>query len=407
MIVERSAESSALKFDVLGSVFLALHRIGPYHKVRLEAAVHLGLMLTVLQTRPQSNEYPWSFDPAASYPLASLHGAAHPDADPPQAELDRQLNQLLDTYKPSAIVSVGWADPAYQRLLIAAHRRRIPLVIVSDSRINDEPRSAPKEWIKRQLVKGYSAALVAGSESQAYLEGLGFPAEGIFRPWDVVDNGFFQAVAGAARSSSGAQPHFLCVSRFVCKKNHTGLLAAYGRYQAAGGRWGLRLIGAGPLEAQIRSETHSLPDPTRVRCDPFLQLEPLARAYGEAGAFVLASHSDQWGLVVNEAMAAGLPVLVSRACGCAADLIEHGVSGWTFDPADPEALAALMHTAERQTPTWREAMTSAARDRLSAFSPGRFAVGLHQALEWASAHPRFSRRAALMADLLSRREPLP
>ncbi|WP_185467349.1 hypothetical protein [Synechococcus sp. BSF8S] len=50
-------------------------------------------------------------------------------------------------------------------------------------------------------------------------------------------------------------------------------------------------------------------------------------------------------------------------------------------------------------------MTSPARDRLSAFSPARSADGLHQALEWASVHPRFSRRAALMADLPSRREP--
>lgn len=386
-------------------MLVALHRIGPYHHARLVAAARI-VPLQVLVTRPLSLEYPWAFDPGSAYPIHQLQGHGHPEADPPLAVLDQQLRQLLEALQPQAVVSIGWADRSYQRLLSSCHLYRIPLVIVSDSRVNDEPRSAPKEWIKRQLVRGYSTALVAGSESQVYLEGLGFPAEAIFRPWDVVDNGFFQAVAGAARTSSGAQPHFLCVSRFVRKKNHTGLLAAYGRYQAAGGHWGLRLIGAGPLEVQIRSAIHSLPDPSRVRCDPFLQLEPLARAYGEAGAFVLASTSDQWGLVVNEAMAAGLPVLVSRACGCAADLIKHGVSGWTFDPADPAALAALMHTAERQSPARREAMTSAARDRLSAFSPGRFAVGLHQALEWASAHPRFSRRAALMADLLSRREPL-
>jgi glycosyltransferase involved in cell wall biosynthesis len=332
-----------------------------------------------------------------------LSGAPHPDEDPPQPELDRQLQRLLDACTPTAIVSVGWADPAYQRLLIAAHQRRIPLVIVSDSRERDEPRSWPKELIKRQLLRGYSAALVAGSESLAYLDGLGFPPSAISQPWDVVDNGFFEA---AAQKAGPRQPRFLCVSRLEAKKNHRLVLQAYGAYQRSGGFWGLQLVGSGPLGAAIRETITQLPDPSRVQLLPFAQLDPLARAYGEAGAFVLASHSDQWGLVVNEAMAAGLPVLVSRACGCAADLIEHGVSGWTFDPADPAALTTLMHTAERQTPAWREAMTSAARDRLSTFSPSSFAHGLHQALEWASAHPRFSRRAALMADLISRREPL-
>ena len=72
------------------------------------------------------------------------------------------------------VVSVGWADCAYQRLLIACHQRRLPLVIVSDSRQHHQSRSSVKEWIKHQLLQGYSAALVAG-ESRAYLTHLGFP----------------------------------------------------------------------------------------------------------------------------------------------------------------------------------------------------------------------------------------
>jgi glycosyltransferase involved in cell wall biosynthesis len=190
----------------------------------------------------------------------------------------------------------------------------------------------------------------------------------------------------------------------VAKKNHAGLLAAYRRYQTEGGAWDLRLIGTGPMAAEIRSTIAGLPDPTKVRLDPFLQLEDLAIAYGQASTFVLASSTDQWGLVVNEAMAAGLPCIVSSACGCVADLIEHGLTGWTFDPADPAALTALLHTAEQQSQARREAMTCAARDRLAVYSPASFADGLRQALEWACAHPRFSRRAALVADLLSRRE---
>ncbi|WP_398331730.1 glycosyltransferase family 4 protein [Vulcanococcus sp.] len=382
-------------------VLVALHRIGPYHRVRLVAAVEAGLEITVVQTRPQSQEYLWSFDPAGPYTLVNYRGAANPEADPPLDLLDDQMAALLDRSRPAAIVSVGWADRAYQRLLLLAHRRRIPVVIVSDSRQRDEPRSVGKEWIKRQLLRGYAAALVAGQESLAYLEGLGFPLSAIFQPWDVVDNGWFQAAAAQA-AAAPRPPHFLCVSRFVEKKNHSGLLQAYAAYQQQGGTWGLQLVGSGPLQAAIEAQIEVLPDPARVQLHTSYQLDDLGRLYGQASAFVLGSSRDQWGLVVNEAMAAGLPCLVSNACGCAVDLIEHGVTGWCFDPGNSSALSALLHTAERQSPPWRHAMQAAARQRLEDFSPERFATGLQHAVQWALRHPRFSRRAAFTAQLLSR-----
>ena len=162
-------------------------------------------------------------------------------------------------------------------------------------------------------------------------------------------------------------------------------------------------MGGGLLAPAIQAWIAALPDPERVQLLPFCQLEPLGRLYGQAQAFVLASSSDQWGLVVNEAIAAGLPCLVSSACGCTADLIEHSVSGWCFDPHDPAALAALMHAAERQSPAARASMVAAAQGRLEPFSPAGFAAGLQQAVQHASRQPRFSRRAALVARLLSHR----
>lgn len=386
-------------------VLLALHRVGPYHHGRFEAACR-SLELHVLETRPQSLEYPWLFKPEGDYQLHQLIGQPTCESDPPRKALDQQLQALLGDLQPAVVVSVGWADRAYQRLLLACHRRRIPLVIVSDSRQRDEPRSAAKEWIKRQLLRGYSAALVAGRESRAYLLHLGFPPEAVAQPWDVVDNALFQAAGAAAQplpsAAADTRPHFLCVSRFAAKKNHAGLLAAYATYQRQGGSWGLRLIGAGPLEPTIRHRIAQLPEAQRVRLLPFQQLPALASSYAQASAFVLASTSDQWGLVVNEAMAAGLPCLVSSACGCAADLIEHGTSGWCFDPSNPAALSALMHTAERQQPGARAAMVAAARRRLQTFSNEAFAGGLQQAVRQALARPRFSLRAALTAQLLSR-----
>ena len=276
-------------------------------------------------------------------------------------------------------------------------------MLIADSRWRDAPRRRRSEWGKRLLLRHYSAALVAGRESRAYLEGLRFPAAAIAQPWDVVDNAFFQRVAEAARAEAPAQPgpalrpHLLCVGRAIPEKNIPALLAAYAAYQQQGGGWGLRLIGCGDAGPQARSlgaMIARLPRPGWVRLEPFLDQDAVARAYGLASALVLPSRKDTWGLVVNEAMAAGLPVIVSTACGSAADLISAGQTGWLFDPADPGQLTAALHRAEAQGPAERAAMVAAARRRLEGFTVTAFARGLAQAVHHAHRHPRFPRGAA-------------
>jgi glycosyltransferase involved in cell wall biosynthesis len=165
------------------------------------------------------------------------------------------------------IVSVGWADRAYQQLLVLAHQRRIPVVLISDSRQRDEPRSAAKEWLKRQLLRGYSAALVAGQESRAYLTTLDFPPAAIFQPWDVVDNSFFQQ---AAIEAAPPQPTFLCVSRLVSKKNHQGLLEAYASYQQQDAAVGdYSWWAAAPWKIPFAPRSQPFPIPSACSSCPF------------------------------------------------------------------------------------------------------------------------------------------
>lgn len=378
------------------TVLLALRRIGPYHHARFRAAA-ARLPLVVLETRPASQEYPWDFVPTGGgYRIERLQGAAGPEVDPPRAPLDRQLAALLRQHRPAVVVTVGWADRASSRLLLAAQARQLPLVIVSDSRRADRPRPWWLEQPKRWLLRCHSAALVAGRESRAYLLDLGFPAAAIHQPWDVVDNAVF---AAAADDPPAQPPSLLCVARFLPRKNHRLLLQAYGAYQAAGGRWGLLLVGDGPEEPQVRRAIAALPDPGRVSLRRFQQLDDLRRLYGAASGFVLPSLVDQWGLVVNEAMAAGLPVLVSRGAGCAVDLVDEGRTGWTFDPDDPVALTRLLHLLEALPPLSREHQRQAAAQRLRRFDPEAFATGLDAAVATALAHPRRSRLGALVARL--------
>ncbi len=114
-------------------------------------------------------------------------------------------------------------------------------------------------------------------------------------------------------------------------------------------------------------------------------------------AFVMPSTTDQWGLVVNEAMASGLPVLVSTGCGCAADLVEEGVNGFAFDPTSVKELAGLLARLCLATPDRRAAMGAASRQRISAWSPQTFA---DSALSLAEAALQETPRRMRMLDRL-------
>ena len=105
----------------------------------------------------------------------------------------------------------------------------------------------------------------------------------------------------------------------------------------------------------------------------------LGAYYGLASAFIHAPVVDQWGLVVNEAMAAGLPVLVSTGAGAAEDLVKEGVNGFTFDPSDAGAIADAMSRISRPEAALRQ-MGRKSSELVESWAPKRFAEGLWQAV---------------------------
>jgi glycosyltransferase involved in cell wall biosynthesis len=250
-----------------------------------------------------------------------------------------------------------------------------------------------KEAFKRLVVSAFDAALVAGSRAHDYLGTLGLNGNRQFRPWDVVDNSHFRRGADAARRApleararlKLPERYFICAARFVPKKNLARLVEAYARYVegADGSPWSLVLSGAGPLEAELRARAAAAGLGQLVSFPGFLQYGDLPACYGLAGALVLPSESDQWGLVVNEAMASGLPVMVSSRCGCAPDLVRDGENGFTFEPRETAALSNLLGRIARMDPGGRAAMGGRSQEIVAAFTPEDFASGLKAAIECA------------------------
>lgn len=283
-------------------------------------------------------------------------------------------------------------------LIAVARDVAAPLVLMSESTAWDEPRVGWREAVKSRIVRMFDAALVGGRPQAEYVVQLGMPRERVFLGYDVVDNTHFARSAAPPPEIArwDGRPFFLCSARLIQKKNLPRLLEAFARYRAmaAASAWNMVLLGDGELRAQLEAKAAELGLGAALLMPGFRQYPELPGWYQAASCFVHASTSEQWGLVVNEAMAAGLPVLVSNRCGCARDLVHEGVNGFTFDPFDVEQLAVLMYRIAHGDVD-RAAMGAASQKIIADWGPERFARGLKDAVECAIAQPR---RKLALAD---------
>jgi 1,2-diacylglycerol 3-alpha-glucosyltransferase len=255
----------------------------------------------------------------------------------------------LTKLDPAAVLVPGY----YERPALAAalwcrwHRRRA--ILMSESTADDHQRSPASEAVKSVLIRSlFDRAIAGGAPQRRYLEQLGFPPERIAEFYDVVDNDFFTVeTAGIRRQYRAASfglpdGYFLYVGRLSPEKNVAGLIEAYAEYRRGGGRQALVLVGDGPLRAELQALAERTGFGIDIRFEGLRTTAELPRYYAFAGCFVLPSTREPWGLVTNEAMAAGLPVLISRRCGCAEDLVAEGENGLLFDPAEPGSLTASL-----------------------------------------------------------------
>jgi glycosyltransferase involved in cell wall biosynthesis len=264
--------------------------------------------------------------------------------------------------------------------------RRKPAILVSETKQDDAPRFWWSESIKRWILKHYKAALVGGQPQKRYLIELGMPKEAIFLGYNVVGNESYHPNKIRSLPAPLPKPYFLTINRFVPKKNLLFLISSYAAYRQTAGTqaWDLVLCGDGQLRPQIEQHIAQLGLQDTVHLPGFLQQDELLPYFAHASCFIHASIQEQWGLVVNEAMAAGLPVLVSNCCGCFEDLVIEGVNGFGFDPGNPQELTNLMIKMSSGQVNLKE-MGEASLKHIEKFSPDYFAQGLMQAVEYALA----------------------
>ena len=358
----------------------------PYHAARLRAVASLGaFQVCVLQLRKHDPFRALEFNNEET-------GFRTHTLPPPQTwaanSLRTQISEALHALAPGVVCLNGWGLPGSLSVAEWCLANRKPMILLSDSSERDLPRKWPSELFKSLIVRACRAALVGGSRNEDYLVKLGMPRDRVFLGYDVVDNDHFAEGASEARRQAqserarlGLPPeYFLICSRFSVKKNIPMVITAYARYHTLTKRpWPLILVGGGELRPLLSGLVESLGLQGSVTLAGEKGYSELPAYYGLAGCFIQASTTEQWGLVINEAMAAGLPILASERCGCSPELVQDDVNGYVFDPTDSGRLAHLMQRVAADSDL-RKRFGEASASLISKWDPRRFATGLVSAV---------------------------
>jgi 1,2-diacylglycerol 3-alpha-glucosyltransferase len=371
------------------NIVLVFSSFGPYHHARAlalrRACEEKGYRLIIAAMTAPSLNHQWSPETDLNIHVLCQRGS---DGDVSLKEVIFAWSHFLKTHKPAVVVIAGYWPASIALLSFIAFAKGIPRILMTESHAATAKRTGIIAFAKRLMVRSFSAAVVGGKPHAEYLMSLGFDPKFIRDGYDCVDNELFERESAHIRETPQTfriqyglpEDFFLTVARLVPKKNIGTLITAYSDYRnrLQEKAFDLVIVGDGELAATYRAQCASLAVPVRDAAlhraghsaPQLVELpkRPTIHFYGSrrinelpvffalARAFVLPSVEEEWGLVVNEAMASGCPVLLSERAGCARDLVPDGhidqtqrdrlaqkaglrSSGVLFNPTSPNDLA--------------------------------------------------------------------
>jgi glycosyltransferase involved in cell wall biosynthesis len=276
------------------------------------------------------------------------------------------------------VVLPGYDHGEYWAMLIVCIFLRRRRAVFCDSTIYDREKHTWKEIAKRTFFRRCDGFFCYGVRSKEYILRYGVDEKRVhyrvqaaalpagYDPLDVLRH--YQATSFDANA-----PKFLYVGRLSIEKGLNDLLDAFNLVHATMPRASLELVGAGPLKEELITRTRELGLVNAVTFSGSKNLEEIARLLLRSAALVLPSHSEPWGLVVNESLSYGCPVVVSNVCGCVPELVIDGVTGYSFEVRDIQGLSRSMLSAALLLVD-RAAVAKSCLDAISGFNPERAAT---------------------------------
>ncbi|MBO9614816.1 MAG: glycosyltransferase family 4 protein [Dyadobacter sp.] len=255
-------------------------------------------------------------------------------------ERRKALFSVFNEYRPDVLNITGYFDWAQVLLMFYARAKGVKVVISSESSSADHNRAGWKEAIKKVIVGRANAFFCFGKTSAEYLESLGVAKSAIkVRNAAVIDEQVIRQRYDEAKKelNVAAKPNtrkFVYVGRLAPEKNLETFIRAFSQVvKQTGSDWQLLLVGGGPEKENLENLVTDSGVADKVIFAGGFPWYQVPDWLAQSDVLVLPSQSEPWGLVVNEAMVCGMPVIVSETCGCAGDLVRDGVNGFTFNHA--------------------------------------------------------------------------
>lgn len=300
-----------------------------------------------------------------NYPYTLLFNEYLEDI-PRWKEIYRVLKFILH-YKPDVINVTGYSSSASTLPVIFLSKLLGKKVIMSnESTSKDKTRSLLKEGIKKMAIKACDGFVVFGKTSEQYVLDLGAkPDDILVQKAAVVDNRALETLYLQAKQTPSfpeitTPKNFIFVGRMAPEKNVHLLVTAF--QKASPLDWGLILVGQGSQDEQVESLIAKAPK--NIYKYKAVNWTEVPAFFARSNCFILPSASEPWGLVINEAMVCGLPVIVTDICGCAPDLVQD--NGLVIPANDP---SALEHAIKEMASTLSlEKMEAASRRIIQDFS---------------------------------------
>lgn len=263
----------------------------------------------------------------------------------------KALFKTFNEFQPTILNVTGYFDYAQVALMVYARWKGVKVVLSSESSTMDHNRSPIKEKIKSWIVSNANAFFCFGKSSADYLLSLGVKKEQIaVKHAAVIDEDIIRTNFKKAKKaydqdlSASTKRQFVYVGRLAEEKNLEMLIEAFKslKEKPTGADWNLLFVGDGLARKSLE-----------LLSGDYLQNKSIIFAGGhpwykvpewlaQSDVLILPSKSEPWGLVVNEAMVCGMPVIVSEKCGCAEDLVKDNVNGFTFSPDNKSQLENVM-----------------------------------------------------------------